>query len=469
MSETFHDYLKDESNMTGSAESISFPENEAEIAQILREMRGHGTAVTIQGGKTGIVGSAVPLQGHIMNLSRMKKVKSFAIAKDGQRSVTVEPGITLLELRKAIQRNKTHRAFFWPPDPTEPTASVGGIASTNAEGTCFYLYGRSASYISGIRVMNADGSIRDLRKGQDAIVINGDSKDLLDVYLSGEGMYGVITELTLRLIPKPKEIWGIGFFFENPEEGMSFADQLKAAPFDSHDANIAAMEYLDQTILNAVEMHPSMKIQLKTTPDTALHITAMVYVEIHGDHEDAIQELAHTLLKMSSTFNSDIDKTWAFSGEPEVDKMRSFLHAAAETAILHVEKARREDHRITKTGIDISLEREGLKALVHRFEKQLRTENLKASFWGHLGSGSLHIDILPGNYEEFVKGKTLLETWADSFPALLGKAITSYGIGKLKKSIFLKTASKTHVNDVLKLKKQLDKNNLWNPGNMIGD
>ncbi len=175
------------------------------------------------------------------------------------------------------------------------------------------------------------------------------SNDLLDVYLGGEGMYGVITELTLRLIPKPKEIWGIGFFFENPEEGMSFADQLKATPFDSQDANIAAMEYLDQTILSAVEMHPSMKIQLKTTPGTAPHITAMVYVEIHGDHEDAIQEIAHTLLNMSSTFNSDIDKTWAFSGEPEVDKMRHFLHAAAETAILHIEKARREDHRITKT------------------------------------------------------------------------------------------------------------------------
>ena len=75
MDETFQDYLIDESKMTGSAESISFPQSEAEIAQILRVMRENGTPVTIQGGKTGVVGSAVPLGGHIMNLSRMKKVK----------------------------------------------------------------------------------------------------------------------------------------------------------------------------------------------------------------------------------------------------------------------------------------------------------------------------------------------------------------------------------------------------------
>jgi D-lactate dehydrogenase (cytochrome) len=176
----------------------------------------------------------------------------------------VEPGITLIELQEAIDRLATPKAFFWPPDPSESTATVGGIASTDAKGICFHLYGKSASYISGIRVMNAEGSIRDLKRGQDAIVINGEPKALLDVYLGGEGMYGVITELTLRLMPKPGEIWGICFFFEDREDGMSFSDQLKARSFEVQGAKIAAIEYLDHTILDALERRKNKYDQAKT-------------------------------------------------------------------------------------------------------------------------------------------------------------------------------------------------------------
>ena len=467
MAETYHEYLKDESKMRGAAASISFPESEAEIGNILQVMRENQMPVTIQGGKTGVVGSAVPSRGHIMNLSHMNKVKSFFIAGEGKAFLKVEPGITLNELRKAIDRLDTPKAFFWPPDPSETTATVGGIASTDAQGSCFHLYGKSVSYVSGIRVMNAEGSIRDLKRGQGAIVINGESKDLLDVYMGAEGMYGVITELTLRLIPKPSEIWGIGFLFEDREDGMCFSDQLIATSFEVQGAKIAAIEFLDQTIINALEMHKNNMTRLKHIPDVATRIAAIVYVEIHGDQQEAIEEIAESLVMIGSSFNVDPDKTWAFSGEPEIDKMRDLLHAAAEIAILHIEKVRSEDPRITKLGLDISLEGDGLKTWVSRIEKTLQKENLKAVYWGQMGSNRLHIDILPGSYGEFVKGKALFETWAERFPAPLANAITSYGIGKLKKSIFLKTVSKAYIEELLQLKKQLDEHNLWNPGNMI--
>jgi D-lactate dehydrogenase (cytochrome) len=467
MDEIYHAYLKDESKMRGAADSISFPENEGEIGKILQVMRESQTPVTIQGGKTGVVGSAVPSRGHIMNLSQMNKVKSFCLDEEGEAFLKVEPGLTLNELRKAIDRLETPKAFFWPPDPSESTATVGGIASTDAKGICFHLYGRSAAYISGIRFTNAEGSIRDLKRGRGAIVVNDESKDLLDVYMGGEGMYGVITELTLRLIAKPREIWGIGFFFKDRGDGMSFSDQLNATSFEVQGAQIAAIEYLDHTILNALEMHKNNVTRLRSIPDVATHISAMVYVEIHGDQEAAIEEVAEALMMIGSSFNGDPEKTWAFSGEPEIDKMRNFLHAAAETAILHIEKVHCKDPRVTKLGIDISFEEDGLKTLVSRIEKTLQKENLKAGYLGHIGSRRLHIDILPGSYEEFVKGQALFETWAERFPASLGNAITSYGIGKLKKSIFLKTVSKAYIEELLQLKKQLDKHNLWNPGNMI--
>ena len=118
MDDTYHEYLKDESKMRGAADSISFPESEAEIGKILQMMRENRMPVTIQGGKTGVVGSAVPSRGHIMNLSHMNKVKSFFIAEEGVAFLTVEPGITLIELQKAIGRLETPRTLFWPPDPS---------------------------------------------------------------------------------------------------------------------------------------------------------------------------------------------------------------------------------------------------------------------------------------------------------------------------------------------------------------
>jgi D-lactate dehydrogenase (cytochrome) len=467
LTETYHEYLKDESRLEGAADSISFPESEAEIGTILQVMRKNRMPVTIQGGKTGVVGSAVPAGGHIMNLARMTKVKSFCAAGESEAGLKVEPGVTLNALRGAIDRLKTPTAFFWPPDPSETTATVGGIAATDAMGRCVHLYGKSVSYVSGIRVMDAAGSIRDLRRGQGAIVIDGESKDLLDVYLGGEGMYGVITELTLRLIPKPAEIWGIGFFFEDREDGMSFSDRLNAASIEVQGAQIAAIEYLDHTILKVLEMHKSHLTGLTPIPDMTPPIAAIVYVEIHGDRQKAIEDMAESIVTIGSSFNVDPDKTWAFSGEPEIDKMGSLLHAAAETAILQIAKVRSDDPRITKLGLDFSLEEDGLKTWAGRIEKSLQKKNLKAAYSGHVGSNRLHLDILPESYEEFAKGKALLETWAERFPAAVGNAIRSYGIGKLKKSIFRKTASKKDIEALLRLKKQLDKHNLWNPGNMI--
>jgi len=467
MDETLHDYLKDESNMVGAAESISFPESEAEIGKIIREMQESQTPITIQGGKTGFAGSAVPLSGHIMNLSHMKRVKSFSITEDGEVLFTVEPGITLLELRKAIQRLENQKEFFWPPEPSEPTATVGGIASTGAKGICSHLYGDSNSYIDGIRIMTAEGSIHKIKRGQAAIFVNGKSIDLLDVYLGGEGMYGVITELILRLIPKPEEIWGICFFFEDTDDGLSFAAQIKDTSFSVEGAQIAAIEYLDRTTIKAIEDLKQHVTKLKNIPDIEAGISALVYIEIHGEQEEAVHEIAKGIMKVVIGFETDLDRSWAFSGELEIDKMRTFLHAAEETAVLQIEKARLEDPRITKLGIDMSLEKESLKTLVRHFGKNLQEENLTASFLGHIGTNILHINIMPKNYGDYVKGRALIEKWAETFPAACGNAIAAHGIGKLKKSLFLKTVSKEYMEDIIQLKKQLDKHNLWNPGNMI--
>jgi len=467
MTETYRHYLIDESHMTGSAESISFPESEVAIRQILRVLQENQIPITIQGGKTGIVGSAVPLRGHIMNLSKMKRVKSFFTTEDGSALLKVEPGVTLIELRKMIERLETPKKLCWPPESSEATATVGGVASTGAKGICSRIYGDTGSYVEGIRIMNAEGSVIEIKKGQSAILMNAESKDLLEVFLGGEGMYGVITELTLRLLPKPAEIWGISFFFENQDDGLSFVDKLKDKSWEVAGAQIAAIEYLDRVTIETIEKHKQYMTKLRAVPEIAPDTSSMVYVEIHGERQEPIETIAEVLMSVGRHLNSDPCKTWAFSGEHEIEKMRSYLHASMETAILHIEKVRIEDPRITKLGIDMSLENQNLKALVGHVETLLQEESLIGNLFGHVGDNTLHINILPKNHDDYIKGKAVLEEWAENFTAFLGKAIKAYGIGKLKKSIFLKATPNAFIEEIIQLKKQLDKNNLWNPGNMI--
>ena len=467
ITERYHDYLTDESNMIGAAESISFPESETEIIQILRVLQEKQIPVTIQGGKTGLVGAAVPMRGHIMNLSGMKRVKAFSNAEDGTALLTVEPGVTLIELRKAIGRLNTPEAFFWPPESSELTATVGGVASTSAKSICSGMYGDVGSYIDSIRATNAEGAIDDIKKGQRTVSIDGESEDLLAAYLGAEGMYGVITELTLRLIPTPAETWGITFFFEGREDGLSFAENLKDGPREIEGARIAAIEYLDRATIEAIEKQKQFLSNLRALPDVPANTSSMVYVEIHGEREEAVEAMAETLLSVAASFHNDPSRTWAFSGELEIEKMRNFLHAAVETALLHIRKVRLEDPRITRLGIDMSWEHESLKILAGRFQAYLREEGLSANLFAHVGNNRLHINILPKNFQDYVKGTVVLEKWAETFTVFRGTAVTEYGIGKMKKSIFRKAASQAAIERIIQLKKQLDTKNMWNPGNML--
>ncbi|MEJ2025344.1 MAG: FAD-binding oxidoreductase, partial [Deltaproteobacteria bacterium] len=174
ITERYHDYLTDESDMMGAAESISFPESETEIIRILRVLQEKQTPITIQGGKTGLTGAAVPLRGHIMNLSGKKRVKAFSRAEDGSALLTVEPGVTLFELRKAIGRLNTLGPLFWPPESSELTATVGGVASTAAKGICSGMYGGVGSYIDSIRALNGEGAIDEIKKEQKTTFSNGE-------------------------------------------------------------------------------------------------------------------------------------------------------------------------------------------------------------------------------------------------------------------------------------------------------
>nr|MDA3788447.1 FAD-binding oxidoreductase [Desulfobacula sp.] len=153
------DYLKDESRTSGKAESISFPESETQIQAIVKTLLELKKPITVQGSRTGIVGGAVPVCGHILNLSKMTRVTGLELDQDAKFSIRVQPGISLSDLDqqlysrgfdsdgwdnnalKALEVFKKSERYFWPPDPSERSASIGGIAANNSRGICALYYG----------------------------------------------------------------------------------------------------------------------------------------------------------------------------------------------------------------------------------------------------------------------------------------------------------------------------------------
>ncbi len=468
LDDKYEDYLRDQSCMRGKADSISFPRSEAEITTILEALLQESAPITIQGGKTGLAGSAVPLTGHVMNLSKMNRVLSFSKTSHDQALLTVEAGITLGELQEAIRRLETSRMLWWPPDPSESTATVGGILSTGARGICSYLYGDPQAYCYSMRVMTADGSRMNIRREGPTVLVNERPRRLWDVYPRGEGMYGVITALTLRLVPRPECTWGIAFLFADEARALSFADHVGASPPEVEGAGIAAVVYLDRTTLDVLEASKHILPKLKRIPAVKTGTAALIYVEIHGGREEAVEETAGLLMTAFMHFGGDPEETWAFCGETQIEKPRSMLHAVVETGLMHIEHVGSNDPEITRLDFSVNMEAGDLNALVAYFRKCLKAKKLRAGFYGRMGSG-LHITMLPDGYGEYVRGKAVLETWAENHADLPARPITAYAVGKLKKAVFARTASQDCLAEISALKARLDKRRIWNPGNMIPD
>lgn len=272
------EYFKDESRKIGTAISISFPETEDEIIDTMKHLQGENIKVTIQGARTGITAGAVPNGGHVLNLGDMNKITGLRYDEASSSFyISLQPGVLLKDLRKSVSEKdfdtkgwseeslgaleafKKSTNWFFPPDPTETTASIGGMAACNASGARTYRYGSTREYIENIRVILADGSLISLKRGVDKAdgrrfsltietgsVIKGDlpsysmpdvknaagyyikeNMDLIDLFIGSEGTLGIISGIELRLLKEPEYIWGAMFFFSDEDSAIEFVGALR--------------------------------------------------------------------------------------------------------------------------------------------------------------------------------------------------------------------------------------------------
>ena len=160
-------YLSDESRRVGTAQEIFFPDTEEDIRQLLQADK--TSAVTTQGGRTGVTAGAVPNGGMVLNLSAMNRVLRLPQVTDdlvssgpAPQSVLVQPGVLLCHLQELLGREHV----FFPPDPTETTASIGGMVNCNSSGARTFRYGATRDHILALRMVLSDGDTLLIRRGE---------------------------------------------------------------------------------------------------------------------------------------------------------------------------------------------------------------------------------------------------------------------------------------------------------------
>ncbi|MBY8999599.1 MAG: FAD-binding oxidoreductase [Candidatus Heimdallarchaeota archaeon] len=507
------DYIVDESKIAGgSAEWVFFPKTESEVVAIINRMREEKIPITISGGRTGIVGSAVPFGGAVISTDKMTSVLGLGYDEDVEKYfVRIQPGITLKNLddfirykeftddhnlvpnNDIVQKFKQNPdTFLFPVDPTEMTAVVGGSIAANASGARSYKYGAMRPWVRHLRVVLDSGEVLDLTRGENkadngVFVFKKSGKeievklptykmpkaknaagfyatpdmDVMELFIGTEGILGVITEVDLWIIKKPMGLPNV-MFFTAEDDSILFVEKLREDP----DLNVEYMEFFDE---NSFEL---LKSKQKTTPALANLSTipsdakTAIFFEIPYS-EDTLEDIIVKLDEIAMGCNSSIDSCWSAFDEVEKESFKAMRHAVPESVNAIIAKRKNEYPGIHKLGTDMSVEHQHFRDMMNLYHDKMLEHGLEYVMWGHIGDSHVHLNILPRNMEELALGKKLYKTFAEKAVEFGGSVSAEHGIGKIKIEYLIVMYGEEGVDQMRAVKQALDPQAIFNRGNMF--
>ncbi len=520
MTEEYKDYLFDESRTMGQADYIAFPDSEEELVQVVRWCARQGVPLTAQGGMTGLAGGASPLKGLALNLSRMNRILGMRRAQNGSVYLRVQPGVLLTQVRKALAEKNfdvsqwdeesirtlqsiTPGELFFPPDPTEPTASLGGMASCNACGARSFLYGCTRAHVHGLRVVLADGRAAEVCRGRDKAqgrrillrTLDGstlqselpsfdtpdikdagyyirENMDLADLFMGSQGTLAIISELELILKKAPEHLWGLTAFFPDDDSALSYVRAVKGHPdpgVPRLSSPAASIEFFGRNALDMVmdlkEKNPAFR-QLQKLPD---HYHCGVYVEFNADDPSRMPVLLTELEKVIIAAGGDPERTWVARDAQELEQLLFFRHSVPEAIDLIVEENKRREPCITILSTDMAVDDAHFEELFRIYNEDLKKTDLHWVIFGHIGENHVHPNILARTKEEYERGHAIFEKWAKDVYRMGGSISAEHGAGKIKKKLAMIMYGPQKMKELVRLKADFDPQGILGPGNVLTD
>ena len=488
-------YLRDESRSVGEADYIAFPVCDADVFEALAFARENGLAVTTQGGRTGLAAGAVPRGGLVLNLSRMDKI--LGPEREGENVLLrVQPGVLLVTLRKYVEVLRgEYGPLFFPPDPTETTASIGGMTACNASGARTYFYGPTRRYVEGLRVILADGRTVSLRRGEqkasgrflslrceDGSTVETDlpsyrmpavknasgyyvedGMDAVDLFVGSDGTLGIVTEVLLRLEPLPSQIWECGFLLNAERDALDLTESLRKTC-----GRLASIEFFDEGALRVLRERKAWDASLPSLADVPEEVHSILFAEIHADSKEAAFEELEKASACLAACNGDPARTWFGWNAADIRRFKDFRHAVPESVNMLIDVRRRKEPGITKLGTDMSVPDRCLHRVFALYREGLSQLGLQSAVWGHIGNNHVHVNILPNSLAEYARAKELYGEWAKQVTEMGGAVSAEHGVGKLKASFLETMYGASAIGEMRALKRAFDPACMLNPGNLFG-
>jgi glycolate oxidase len=417
---------------------VVFAQSTEQVSRLLRFASANKIAVTARGAGYGYVGGCVPARGGIaLSLAHMNRIKEIHF---DDAVAIVEPGVITGELQTAVRARK----LFYPPDPASlHDCSIGGNVATNAGGPRCLKYGVTRHYVIGLEVVLASGEV--LRTGG-RVHKNKTGFDLIGLFVGSEGLLGVVTEITLRLLPLPPARATFSAAFATMPQAAAAVQAIFAAGFLP-----SALEIADQFTLEAARQDAGAGI----VPEGNAHLL----VDLDGRPESVSSDAAALKALLAgrqpnylalATTEEDSEKLWALR--------REFSNSLRATGL-------------TKLNQDIVVPRSRLVDLVE-FAAQLQARHgFPVATFGHAGDGNIHVNIMVANYDEAVVRDRVERALDELFAQVLswGGVITGeHGIGLAKARWWPEATSEVARAVHARLKQVLDPNDILNPGKFLG-
>jgi glycolate oxidase len=415
---------------------VVVPRTTANVAAIVQVACAHGVPLVPRGAGSGLAGGAVPACGGVV-LSTTRMDQILAIDRSSLIAV-VQPGVVNATLQNSVER----LGLFYPPDPASLNqATIGGNVATSASGPRCLKYGGTKDYVVGLEVVLASGEV--VRLGSRSHQPTADHH-LLQAFIGSEGTLGVITEVAVRLIPKPEHRGTVMAAFNHLEDASDAVSRILIAGVVP-----LALEIMDQVTLRCVEEY--LKVGLPIDSE------AMLLFDVDGGTE---------AVGLQVDLVADVCRA---AGAAIVQP------AASDAESARLWRARRSTSssfgrlRPNKLGEDISVPRSAVPTMVRAVQAIAREYDLLIPLFGHIGDGNLHPNILCDLRDRTEMTRVVAAARAIFAASIENCGVLSgeHGIGMLKRDFMSQCLDKGALALLRRIKRTVDPMGLLNPGKVF--
>jgi glycolate oxidase len=419
-------------------DAVVFPKDENDVSKVLKYCNDNKIVVVPRGAGSGFTGGALPASGGII-LSLERHLNQILEIDMENMVARVQPGVVNMTLQKAVEEV----GLFYPPDPaSEEYSTLGGNVSENAGGMRAAKYGITKDYVMALKAVLPNGDV--IRAGKKTI------KDVAGYNIAGiltasEGTLAVITEITLKLIPKPKHKQTYMGIFPDVNSAMNAVFKSLASG-----ANPVAMEFLDVLVIKALKEKLGVNL-----PNNA---GAVLVGDVDGNLEEEVKFQLDTL-----------EKSFFENGATEFIKARDEEHAnelwyarrnASPSITIYGNK---------KLNEDISVPRSCLPKALEEIYKIGKKYGITVPCFGHSGDGNIHVNVMvkdKNDPKQMEDGHKAIEEIFQMVVDMGGTLSGEHGIGTAKAPYMGIAFNEIEMELFRAIKKAFDPNNILNPNKM---